>query len=454
MAEDTICAIATAPGEAGIGIIRISGGRAFDILSKVFFPASSHAPADRELCYGYIKDPSGALVDEAMAVRLPAPHTYTREDIAEVDCHGGRETLGKTLALIIGQGARLAEPGEFTKRAFLNGRIDLSQAEAVMDVVSARTSAALDAALDQLRGRFSSEIAELREKVTDLLVGIDVAIDYPDEDAEEISREGLCAGLLAVRDSIESLLRSANSGRILREGLKVAICGRPNVGKSSLLNALLREDRSIVTPIPGTTRDTIEEYADIAGVPVVLVDTAGIRDTADEVERMGIERARRALDRADLAIMIVDGSEPLTDEDREIRDLLDPARTLILVNKADKEPAAEEAEIRAFAGERAWLRSSMKDLAFMPELHKAIAERAGLADAHAGTVVTNARHAEMLGRAKAACDSALRAAGSGEAPEIVELDVNEVYQDLGFITGDSVREDVLNEIFSRFCLGK
>lgn len=458
--EETIAAIATPAGEGGIGIIRLSGPKAPEILGAVFrAPAGGQKlPEPRTMTYGFVSDPAdGTLIDEVLAVYMPAPKTYTKEDVVEIHCHGGRVPLTRALELVLRQGARLAEPGEFTKRAFLNGRIDLSQAEAVMDLIDARTTEAAAAALDQLRGRFSEEIGALRQKVTDILVDLAVNIDYPDEDIEEVTYRDLIARLKAVKDDIADLLSGAEAGRILKEGLAVAIIGAPNVGKSSLMNRLLRESRAIVTEIPGTTRDTIEEFANLKGVPIRLIDTAGIRETGDLVERIGIDRSRKSMEEADLIIAMLDisASDPAQ---TEILEGLDRRKMLVLFNKTDRGPALSEAEMERIADGAPYLVTSMLDRASIDRVEEKIRDFA-LAEGELGSrrnsrIVTSVRHKAMLEEAASSLEDAVRAAESGAPLEIVDIDVENVYRALGFITGDSVQSDVIDEVFSRFCLGK
>ena len=452
-------------------------------MDRIFVPAKSREIVPRMLTYGHVFDGETA-VDEVLAVYMPAPATYTAEDVVEINCHGGSIPLYRTLKLAMKYGARPAEPGEFTKRAFLNGRIDLSQAEAVMDVVGARTEEALEIAVSQLRGRFSGEIEALRKALTDILVEIDVNIDYPDEDVEEAETGKVREGLLAIKASIDELIASANTGRIMKEGLSVAIVGRPNVGKSSLLNGLLRESRAIVTEIPGTTRDTIEEFANIAGVPVRLVDTAGIRMTDDLVEKIGIERAKEAASAADLVLFLIDSSEALTDEDREILKGLDPASSLLIFNKSDlpqvlgpedKAGFAEEFQYieasfaaadaesgRAGAGSLKAVEDAIRRFCVFGRVEEVGEDEeqdgdrapAGREALRSGRIVSDARHLSMLRKASRAIEEALAGLSAGEPFELVEIDLREAYEALGFITGDSVQDDIVNEIFSRFCLGK
>ena len=468
--ESTIAAIATSPGESGIGIIRISGEKSLNILNKIFYPVSKNlAPKDnhRQLIYGHIKDELGHIIDEVLAVYFPAPKTYTAEDVVEIDCHGGIVPLSNTLSLVLRCGADLAEPGEFTKRAFLNGRLDLTQAEAVIDVINSKTNSSFDVAMEQLRGRFSKEINEIRKEITDVLVDIAVNIDYPDEDIELILYDKLEKELRSIKKKVDYLIDSSDTGRILREGLNVAIIGRPNVGKSSLMNAMLRESRAIVTEIPGTTRDTIEELINVRGIPVNLIDTAGIRSTDDVIEQIGIDKSKKSLESADLVIFMIDLTSEISAEDYEIFNQVDKSKLLILFNKADKTARISEADIASFARGARYMISSVNDSKSVDEIENAIFEKAGgnlllgkeseadkLARSPKSNIVTNARHKNMLERAATSLGEAINAASDGIPLEFMEIDIRNAYEELGFITGDSVQDDVIDEVFSRFCLGK
>ena len=478
--KETIAAIATPAGEGGIGIIRISGPEAEEILGKIFSAGSSQLDAEkpaikteiksaikpRELTYGHIVDAAGDVIDEVMVCFMPAPATYTREDVVEINCHGGRVPLSRTLELVLKKGARMAEPGEFTKRAFLNGRLDLSQAEAVIDVINAKTDASLDAAIAQLEGKFSVEISRIRRALTDVLVDVAVNIDYPDEDIEELTYDKLLAGLQSVREDINALIESSKTGKILRDGFSVVIVGRPNVGKSSLMNGLLRESRAIVTEIPGTTRDTIEEFANIRGIPVRITDTAGIRETDDPVEKLGIERSVTSLDDADLAILLVDGSEGISKEDITLRDMIpENLPTFFIFNKEDKGLAVDDAAMREFSKGLPFMVISLKEEGGIKSVEEAIFKASGYlandpssasekTSARRGSIVTNVRHQTMLRLALGAIEEAITAAESKSPLELIEIDISSAYENLGFITGDSVREDIIDQVFSRFCLGK
>ena len=457
--EDTIAAVATAYGEGGIGIVRVSGEKAEEILKSIFVP-SSGALEERRLTYGTVKDPeTGDIIDECMAVLMKGPHTYTTEDVAEIDCHGSVVSLRKTLSLVIRMGARLAEKGEFTKRAFLGGRLDLSQAEAVMDLVSAKTDAGAEMALDQLEGRIGKETAPIREKLLDLLTEIAVNIDYPDEDIEEVTYEKLKKELTETASMLEELLASADAGRLIREGISCAIIGRPNVGKSSLMNALLRESRAIVTDIPGTTRDTIEEGINVRGIPVRLTDTAGIHDTDDKIEQIGIEKSRESFDRADLVILVIDGSEELQPEDTALVEKIRDRKTLILLNKRDLGYGIDKDRIKELTSGSDNIKiveTSMTEGTGVTEIEDAVEEyvMSGKVAQKESLLISNVRHIELLEDTLAAVKDACAAAEAGSALDFIEIDVRRAYQSLGEITGEAVSDDILKEVFSRFCLGK
>jgi tRNA modification GTPase len=468
--DDTIAAIATPYGEGGVGIIRISGSRSEEILGKIFRHGSgscsgsdeggkNHGFEDRKLTYGHIVDEDGNIIDEVLAVVMHAPRTYTGEEVAEIDCHGGMVPLRKTLELVIRMGARTAERGEFTKRAFLNGRIDLSQAEAVMDIVRAKTDTTYSAAIGQLEGTVSDSIRDIRKKIMDILVDLTVNIDYPDEDIEIETYDKLRSGLNDVRSDLESLKETSRTGRIISEGLRTAIIGKPNVGKSSLMNALLRESRAIVTDVPGTTRDTIEETLDVKGIPVILIDTAGIHETDDKVENIGIERSKRSLESADLVIFMLDSSSPLDDRDREIIERVDPSKTMIVLNKTDLGQKITREEIESIfpdMNDRNILETSVKKDEGVDKIEDAVYDRvmSGKSVNENSVIITNTRHIELLDSSLSSIRDAEAAAEREEPFEIIEIDVNNAYEQLGEIIGEEVQDDILNEVFSRFCLGK
>lgn len=457
MYDDTIAAVATAMGEGGIGIIRISGENALEILNKVFCSVKKQPVENRKLTYGFVEDNfTGEKIDEVMAVYMKAPHSYTAEDVVEIQCHGSIVSLRKILALVLKNGARLAEPGEFTKRAFLNGRLDLSQAEAVIDLIRAKSDKTFDVALSQLEGIFSKKIKEIRADLVDILVNVTVNIDYPDEDIEVITYENLISGLENVKAKVDSLLATADTGRILREGLNIAIIGKPNVGKSSLMNALLRETRAIVTEIPGTTRDTIEEALTIRNIPVKLTDTAGIRHTDDVIEKIGIEKSKESFNKADLVIFMVDNGRPLDDEDREIIEYIGDRKVIVIINKTDLESKLERDEIEEKLPGAVFIEAAVaKDQGINiieDEIENLV--YGGQVKQNDSMMVTNVRHKALLEEASTALGDAASMAEAGEALEFLEIDTSRAYELLGEIIGEAVNEDIINEVFARFCLGK
>ncbi len=456
MREDTIAAIATAPGESGIGIIRISGDEAFSILKKIFVPISGEIKG-RVLSYGHIKDPdTGKTLDEVMAVFMKGPHTYTAEDVAEIQCHGSFVSLRKILELVNRSGARMAEKGEFTKRAFLNGRLDLSQAEAVIDLIKAKSDKTFDVALNQLEGGLSSKIDKIREDLVDVLVNITVNIDYPDEDIEQITYDNLRDSLTKIRDKIQALLSTSGTGRIIKEGLKISIIGKPNVGKSSLMNTLMGENRAIVTDIPGTTRDTIEETLVVRDIPVVLTDTAGIRDTKDEIEKIGIEKSKEAFNRADLVIFVTDASRMLDGEDKDIISTIGDRNVLVLLNKTDKGVIVSEENLKVDMPNAVIIKTSLINGEGISQLADAIENLvyAGQVSRNENNIITNTRHKALLEEASQCMSDAIAMAGQKQPLELIEIDVSRGYEALGEITGQTAVPDIIDRVFERFCLGK
>lgn len=452
--DDTIAAIATPIGEGGIGIVRLSGPDALKILRRVFRPRTASARwVPQRMRYGHVVDEVGETVDEGLAVYFRAPSSYTREDVIEIHCHGGALSLRATLELALRYGARLAEPGEFTMRAFLNGRVDLAQAEATLDLIQARTETGLHLALDQLGGRLSREIKVARAEILHALAYVTALVDFPEDDVphEEVV-EPLRRGLRTV----DSLYRSASQGVIFRYGARAVLVGRPNAGKSSLLNALLQVDRAIVTPVAGTTRDTLEETANLGGVPVVLVDTAGITETSDPVERIGVERSRRALDGADVLLFVLDRSAPVSVEDLELAALTGRKPTIVVLNKADL-PASERSStiteihpnVAAVVEVSAVTGQGIGDLA------AAVARTLLAGEPLTGVaLVTNPRHRDALMRASSELGEAVAGLEAGMPVDLAAVHLTVAVQALGEITGDAVGEDLLAEIFSRFCIGK
>ena len=445
MYRDTIAAISTPPGEGGIGIVRLSGSEALSIAGSIF----PRRLSDRLLQYGHVIDPeTGERVDEVLVSYMAAPHTYTREDIIEINCHGGPLPLQRILQLALRHGARAARPGEFTLRAFLNGRIDLAQAESVLDVVRARTEASLRVAVQGLEGRLSSAVRDLRRPLLSALAYLTARIDFPED---EIPPQDVAGPLREASRLLKELISTADAGMVYRLGVKTAIVGRPNVGKSSLLNRLLREDRSIVTPVPGTTRDTVEEVANIQGVPFVLVDTAGIVHSRDAVESLGVERSRRAIERADLVLAVVDVSQPLTDADREIAALIGAKAALVVANKCDLPAQANPGEL---GRETVYTSALSGEGLGRLEEKMAAAALGGRATAPDELLVNNPRHKDALQRAAASLDQALRDLDAGMADDFVTIHLTAGLGALGEITGETVREDLLETIFADFCIGK
>lgn len=456
--DDTIAAIATSIGQSGVGIVKLSGPEAYPIAHRLFRSAVGRTEFQPyRLHYGQIVEPeSDTPVDEALVVYMPQPHSYTRQDVVEIQAHGGIVPLRRILQLTLNLGARPAEAGEMTLRAFLNGRLDLAQAEAVLDVIEAKTEAALRVANEQLSGSLSAQVATVRRALLDTLAFLEASIDFVED---EIPFQDVVGPLREVGAQVEKLLHSADQGLIYRQGVRAAIVGRPNVGKSSLLNALLRGDRAIVTAIPGTTRDTLEETANIGGIPVVLVDTAGIRaETADEVERIGVERSRAALARADIALMVIDGSERLDASrgDWEIEGLVGQKPALLVINKNDL-PAAQQVEPPAdFLPVARRVRMSALTNEGIETLEAAIVElvtggSVTLADT---PLVSNPRHKALLQRALSHTQAAITAQQDGLSPDLVSIDVRAAVDALGEITGETATEDLLDTIFSKFCIGK
>jgi len=456
--DDTIVAISTPIGEGGIGIVRLSGPEAKVILKKLFLPAGWHAaempkfdPESHHFYYGHVIDSdTGDVVDEVLAVLMQAPRTYTRQDIAEIHCHGGIVPLRRTVELSLHHGARLAEPGEFTLRAFLNGRIDLAQAEAVLDIVRAKTEVSLRVAMQQLDGQISNSVRKVRSTLVDILAYLEASIDFPED---EIPPLDVASALAQAKKRIKALLAQADQGLIYRQGVRTAIVGRPNVGKSSLLNALLRTDRAIVTPIPGTTRDTLEETLNLRGIPLCLIDTAGITESADLIERLGIERSRQALQQADLILLVIDGSERLQAEDFEIAELVRNRDVIVVVNKLDLPAVADESLILPNARHvhLSALTGEGLDL-----LKDAIVETifAGQVQTSDVPVVSNPRHCEILRRALSQVTAAEESYRAKLTADLIAIDLTAAVNALGEITGETVSDDVLQAIFSNFCIGK
>ena len=453
--NDTISAISTAYGEGGIGIVRMSGSRSYEILSDIF--DNIDKVENRKLTYGHIRDPrDGRTVDEVLVAYMKAPHTYTGEDVVEINCHGSMVALRKILDITLKEGASLAEKGEFTKRAFLNGKINLSQAEAVIDLIKASSSSGYDVALSQLDGSFGKNISEIRQKLVDILVDITVNIDYPDEDIEEIVYENLRENIFKIKEDIDYLISTSDTGRILKDGIKIAIIGKPNVGKSSLMNRLLMENRAIVTDIPGTTRDVIQENMMIRNIPVILIDTAGIRETDDKIEKIAIEKSKETFNDADLILFLLNSGDVITDEDYSIMNRVANKNVLVLLNKSDMDRKIETDRIKEILGDKTFLDTSMETGQGVEELKDIIEKMVykGNLKQDNSLIVTNVRHLNLLRDASAFLEDSLKSIDSNQPLEFIEIDVKNTYDDLGAILGEEVGDDILNEVFSRFCLGK
>lgn len=457
---DTIAAIATSLGEASIGVVRVSGSGAKAVGRKIVRTPAGHDvlfSSDRGMIYGQIIDPvTTSALDEAIVLWMPGPHSYTAEDVLELQVHGGVQLVRQILSATLRAGARMAEPGEFTKRAFLNGRIDLSQAEAVMDLIRAKTDFASKVALQQVRGRFRDDVREIRKALIAVQAHVEVTIDYPEHDVEDVACQQVIAVGHALLQRIDKLLASADMGRILRDGIATAIVGRPNVGKSSLLNALLRRDRAIVTEIPGTTRDVLEEFVNIDGIPLKLMDTAGIRETDDVVERLGVALSRQSIEDAELTLVVLDGSAAPSAEDRETVEMTSAVKRLLVINKSDRPIDA------AFA---AWLEQlpsaeivhiSAVNQTNIKHLERMIVEivHDQVSMERDSTYMTNARQTSLLADAKVDLLNAIDAASAGVTLDLIAVALQASYEELGLVIGEESGEDLLDEIFSRFCLGK
>jgi tRNA modification GTPase len=456
--NDTIAAISTPQGAGGIGIVRISGDKAFEVASKMF---KGKKPFDKikshTINYGKIIDPeSGETVDEVLVSKMKAPNTFTREDVVEINCHGGTVVLMTILGLAVKAGARPAEPGEFTKRAFLNGRIDLSQAEAVIDLINAKTEEGSKAAVDQLEGRLSAMLKEVRQTLVSLIAHIEVTVDYPEHDIEEITGKQVYEGIKEAIGQLEDVAATFARGRILREGVRAVIVGRPNVGKSSLLNELAGKSRAIVTEIPGTTRDIIEEYINIKGIPVSIWDTAGIRDTSDPIEKIGVELAEKAVENADLVIVMIDASKGIEEEDRAIIKKVSGKKKIYLLNKTDLVDKNLLEELSGSLSDGKVLYTSILLAQGIDKLEDEIAGlfMEGSTGINSQVILTNIRHKDLADKALLSLREACASYEAAMPLDCITIDIKNAAEFLGEITGESVSEDVIHEIFSRFCIGK
>lgn len=453
----TIVAISTAPGVGGIGIIRMSGENCFEILNKIFRPKTKQKTEEIKgytIKYGNIVNAREEVIDEVLVSYFKAPKSYTTENMCEINSHGGMVIMNQILELCLANGAELAEAGEFTKKAFLNGRIDLSQAEAVIDVINAKTDKEAKVSLKQLKGNLSTEISEIRQEIISLLADIEVTIDYPEYDVEEVTNNRILEALKAVENKLNKMEESFENGKIIRDGIKTAIIGRPNAGKSSLLNVILKEERAIVTDIEGTTRDTIEEYIQIDGIPLKIIDTAGIRNARDEVEKIGVKKAIEIAKDSDIVIAIFDITRDLNDEDEEILKLVEEKNAIIVLNKIDLNDEKNIEKINKT--NKPIVKVSTKTKEGIDELYNKISEIYKLKEiANDGElIVSNNRHKKLIRNAKANLEMAKQTIVDKMPIDIISGNLKEIIEELGKITGETVTEDVINEIFSKFCLGK
>lgn len=456
---DTITSISTPMGEGAIGIVRLSGPEAVEIGDKLYKGKKKLKDVpSHTINYGHIIDPeTDEVVEEVMISVLRAPKTFTREDIIEINCHGGILTINRILELTMTHGARMAEPGEYTKRAFLNGRIDLSQAEAVMDFIRSKTDRASKVAMNQIEGRLSDLIKRQRQSILEILAQVEVNIDYPEyDDVEDATTEFLLAQSKKIKNEIDQLLETGTQGKIMREGLSTVIVGKPNVGKSSMLNNLIQDNKAIVTEVAGTTRDVLEEYVNVRGVPLRLVDTAGIRDTEDIVEKIGVERSRKALSEADLILFVLNNNEPLTDEDRTLYEVIKNEDAIVIVNKTDLERQLDIEEVKTMIGDTPLIQTSMLKQEGIDELELQIRDLffGGEVQNQDMTYVSNSRHISLLKQARQTIQDAIDAAEAGIPMDMVQIDLTRTWEILGEIIGESASDELINQLFSQFCLGK
>jgi len=453
---DTIAAISTPRGEGGIGIVRMSGDEALSILGKIFKPISGKTIEDLRnfsINYGHIYD-GDTLVDEVMVSIMKGPKTYTKEDIVEINCHGGYLITEKTLELVLRSGARIAEQGEFTRRAFLNGRLDLTQAEAVMDLIHGKTDTSISLSLNQLRGDLKKQILHLKKLVLDVAAHINVVLDYPEEGIDDPLPENLVDNLKEVLDTSNVLISSYDKGKMIKEGVKTAIVGKPNVGKSSLLNSILREERAIVTHIAGTTRDMIEEVVNLKGIPLVLVDTAGIRKTEDLVENIGVEKSKEMIDKADLILFVVDGSRELSEEDIKIHDQINADKVIGIMNKIDMDKKMDTSKLTKVGK---WIEISAKENLGIDDMEDEIYKfvvSGQVEDSSQKLIITNVRHKSALEKTNDAVKNIFETIDMGLPMDLIAVDLKEATDALGEVTGEISTEDLLDHVFSNFCVGK
>lgn len=453
---DTIVAISTAIGNSGIGIIRMSGEDSFDIIRKIFKNRQEKVDIKpNTINYGHIAD-RDKIIDEVLVSFFKSPKSFTTENMCEINSHGGIIVMNQILELCLKNGARMAEPGEFTKRAFLNGRIDLSQAEAIIDVINAKSEKEAKASIKQLNGDLAKKIKNIREKIMSILVDIEASIDYPEYDIEEVTNNRISEVLEDVKKDLYSLRNTFDNGKIIKEGIKVAIIGRPNAGKSSLLNAILKEDRAIVTEYEGTTRDTIEEFIQIDGIPVKIIDTAGIRNTEDYIEKIGINKSKEMAQEADIVITIIDASKELNEEEKEMLEFIENKKGIILLNKADLETKIEEKEIKKIAENKPVLRVSALNKEGIENLYNEISKiyRFNEIEIDDSLTITNSRHKSAINNMITSIEKSEKSIKEKMPIDVITINITEILTNIGEITGETVSEDIINEIFKKFCLGK
>lgn len=458
--EDTIAAISTSPGEGGIGIIRISGKDSLNIINKIFVSYRKKDSLDFKsftIRYGHIVEPFNKKeIDEVLVSYMKAPNTYTKEDIIEINCHGGSVPVKRVLEVVLRNGARLAEPGEFTKRAFLNGRLDLSQAEAVIDMIRSKTDKGMEAAFNQLEGKLSKKLNTIKYELTDIMSHIEASIDFPEDDIDDVLYDKLKNDCINISWEIDELIKTSETGKILREGLNVMIAGKPNVGKSSLLNALIDENRAIVTDIPGTTRDIIEEYISIKGIPIKLIDTAGIRDTNDKVEKIGVEKTKEYFKKADLILFLLDWSNEITKEDKDIFDLIKNKNSIIIINKTDLPQKIDINKVRSLYESNRVIEISVINDVGIELLKEKIYNNVfnGEVKINNDIIITNMRHKELLLNSKKSLEYAIDTLGQKIPLDLISIDIRNSLEYIGQITGESVQDNIIERIFSKFCIGK
>lgn len=453
---DVIAAISTATGNGGIGIVRMSGKECFEVLNKIFKPRNEEDAKGYSIKYGHIYDDNNEIIDEVLVSYFYAPKSYTTENMCEINSHGGIVVERKILELCLRNGAKMAEPGEFTKRAFLGGRIDLIQAESVIDLINSKSDKEAKASINQLEGKLSKNINSIKENLLDLMADVEASIDYPEYDIKETTNSKIMDSLNSIENNLKRISNSFKNGRVLREGIKTAIVGKPNAGKSSLLNTILNEERAIVSETQGTTRDTIEEFVSIEGITLKLIDTAGIRDTSDEIEKIGVRKSKKLIDDAELVIAIFDGTKPLDKDDIEILKLIKDKNAIILLNKIDIIDTILDKDINIINCNKDIIKISAKNGDNIEQLFNEISKMYQINDIEIddGEILTNIRHKNQIDEAINSVNKTRETINNNMPVDIIEIYLKQILSDLGKITGDDITEDIINEIFSKFCLGK